>query len=1041
MADEQKRVLIDVEIKNTDAVKRLADLKKEIAANTAEIKKLDLTKEEDLQASVKLEAANKAYKDEVSRLNKEIQNSIKAQNSQVGSNQRLKAELSNLTAEYNRLSEQERENTSDGKALQAQIKAISDTLKANESAVGNNNRNVGNYAQGWEEAVKSLNIASKAIEQNNSEIQNQIGFLRTKYSDNDPKAIAQIAQLTSKYEQNTQIIEQNRQQIGFLKEKEQEAANSTVKYGEAVTDVSKAGDNAAKTTGVLNQTVGLLSIAFKNNEQAGAAVNKVIQGVAVVTTVANIAKEKDAILSTLQTVKVGVLTAAQTLYSIAVGKSTGAMKLFRLAVAATGVGALVILLGELIFNFDGVQKQVRILISRFEKMRDEVTKGNKVLNALVSIFIALFAPVYLIIGLIFDFTGTVRKMGDVVNSAIGVLDGLAERLGLNVGWFDSLRQSVDGAVRKIIDLSGANKKLKTDIEALNKVLEYQDKQFKLQTENLRANIELAKARGDNERNVAIMERQLLQQTSDLRRRQYEQAIELQKRILQANGTLTEEQQKLLDKVTDEFKKSSLDLAVFDTQQEANRRERQKEAYESRKAELEKLLDLESQLYKDIEAGKIDAQQDGLAKQIDLIELERRNQLEALDRQLADIKVDGDERIRVQELINQRKAQINDDSNKKILEAERTFRNKRAQADLEGYQNSFLFQQKELKKQLDNEIQYLDASVISEKEKAKQKIEANLAYMQSVLELRKKFALEDEILSEQEVAQIQHLQNEIQKIQDTIAGMDTLAGAIGITPDQLQQAQDAFSQIQSGFQALSDIINGAYQIRLNNIQSEYQAQIEAIEGSTLSEEKKKEKIEKLNQEQALAEWKIQKEQFEVNQATSIVNAVIAGALSIMQAFAQLGPIGGAISAAAIAVLTGVQVGVIASQTPPKKPSFFDGGFTEMSGNPYLKSRTSNDLRDTHHNEYITPWKVLRQPKAWPYIAALEGMRKSTPGSLRVPGFADGGFTARALSEEANQGVMIKSVVSEILANYKPVVKVTDINRVNSQMGQVSVSSEI
>lgn len=65
--------------------------------------------------------------------------------SATGSNNQLRAQLVLLTNQYNALSKSERENTTAGKALQAQTRAISDELKANEKAVGDNRRNVGNY--------------------------------------------------------------------------------------------------------------------------------------------------------------------------------------------------------------------------------------------------------------------------------------------------------------------------------------------------------------------------------------------------------------------------------------------------------------------------------------------------------------------------------------------------------------------------------------------------------------------------------------------------------------------------------------------------------------------------------------------------------------------------------------------------------------------------------------------------------------------------------------------------------------------------------
>lgn len=75
---------------------------------------------------------------------------------------------------------------------------------------------------------------------------------------------------------------------------------------------------------------------------------------------------------------------------------------------------------------------------------------------------------------------------------------------------------------------------------------------------------------------------------------------------------------------------------------------------------------------------------------------------------------------------------------------------------------------------------------------------------------------------------------------------------------------------------------------------------------LEDEKQAKEKETLKKKDELA-----KRQFESQKATSIGQALISGALAIMKGF-EMGPIPGAINAAAQAIITGVQVGTIASQ---------------------------------------------------------------------------------------------------------------------------------
>jgi hypothetical protein len=96
---------------------------------------------------------------------------------------------------------------------------------------------------------------------------------------------------------------------------------------------------------------------------------------------------------------------------------------------------------------------------------------------------------------------------------------------------------------------------------------------------------------------------------------------------------------------------------------------------------------------------------------------------------------------------------------------------------------------------------------------------------------------------------------------------------------------------------------------------------------LNEEKKK-----LLEEQ----YKQQVEAFNTQKALNIANAIIVGAqaaIAAFQAFAAIpivGPALGIAAAAAVGVLTGVQVGLIASQNPPPPPKLAAGGIANNPG---------------------------------------------------------------------------------------------------------------
>ncbi|MCL1936993.1 MAG: hypothetical protein FWF52_01180, partial [Candidatus Azobacteroides sp.] len=190
----EKKVLIDVEIKAKDALEAYAKLKiavDELKGKQAELKKQmadALTaddKEQWEQLRIQYEDVGqqiKAYNKESQNQQKEIQKNIEFQNLQEGSLQRLKAELSLNTAAYNNLSEAER-NAVKGSKLQDKINKTTETLKKEEKALGDHRREVGNYA-----------IAGQALKAELKELTNQM----ISFAANGERNSGQYAELSKK---------------------------------------------------------------------------------------------------------------------------------------------------------------------------------------------------------------------------------------------------------------------------------------------------------------------------------------------------------------------------------------------------------------------------------------------------------------------------------------------------------------------------------------------------------------------------------------------------------------------------------------------------------------------------------------------------------------------------------------------------------------------------------------------------------------------------------------------------------------------------
>ena len=125
--DEYKKVVSEATKTQVELTKRLADTNKSISDNNSAIKV-----------------------------------STTLLNSQEDSVDALRAQLAKNTKELNAMSAATRNNTDEGKALVTETKEISDKLKEMEKAVGDNRRNVGNYAESIQEAMSSTQGLSGA---------------------------------------------------------------------------------------------------------------------------------------------------------------------------------------------------------------------------------------------------------------------------------------------------------------------------------------------------------------------------------------------------------------------------------------------------------------------------------------------------------------------------------------------------------------------------------------------------------------------------------------------------------------------------------------------------------------------------------------------------------------------------------------------------------------------------------------------------------------------------------------------------------------
>lgn len=234
MANDVTTRILQIQVDYGDAVKKIA----EYQALIDEVRKLqkglkaDLKEgrisQEEYQRSV--QAGNLAMsqmKEAMNTVSKAVRNQLKSQAEQEGSLVQLRAEISNLNAEYDRLSRAERES-SKGDELKDKINRLTTELKSAEEGTQRFYRNVGNYKSallGVGVSTSSLcdALAKEAKSAEEAEKANEI--LKKAIAAIDPSSVGaseSIALLSKKIEENDKIIQEHADNLADAQKKQQE---------------------------------------------------------------------------------------------------------------------------------------------------------------------------------------------------------------------------------------------------------------------------------------------------------------------------------------------------------------------------------------------------------------------------------------------------------------------------------------------------------------------------------------------------------------------------------------------------------------------------------------------------------------------------------------------------------------------------------------------------------------------------------------------------------------------------------------------------
>lgn len=145
MAEEINReVIINVTVSSTEAIKNIAEAKRQIDELKAKNNELAKSQDDESEAIARNAEQIKALNKVVAANSKEVQTNIARQKEQDGSLKQMRADLKALTDQYDSLSAAER-NSAKGNEMLAKIQQTTAELSAAEQASGRFQRNVGNY--------------------------------------------------------------------------------------------------------------------------------------------------------------------------------------------------------------------------------------------------------------------------------------------------------------------------------------------------------------------------------------------------------------------------------------------------------------------------------------------------------------------------------------------------------------------------------------------------------------------------------------------------------------------------------------------------------------------------------------------------------------------------------------------------------------------------------------------------------------------------------------------------------------------------------
>ena len=248
-----------------------------------------------------------------------------------------------------------------------------------------------------------------------------------------------------------------------------------------------------------------------------------------------------------------------------------------------------------------------------------------------------------------------------------------------------------------------------------------------------------------------------------------------------------------------------------------------------------------------------------------------------------------------------------------------------------------------------------------------------------------------------------------------------------------KAQVKVKYLKSSFDYYSDMFSGAVsalqEAELANIDAKYDAEIQRAGDNS-------EEVARLEKEKENKKLAVQKKYAGVQFAIKVSEIIANTAVAIMQAFAQMGPIAGAIAAAVMTTTGAAQIAVANAERKKVMNMTVDGsgsgggsgtrvatGSSSSAG--YYVGGWSGDgspyevAGPVHKKEYVVPSFVMSEPAAMNHVVALEAMRRRKTNANPLPGsvvgMATGGYSGNTPKEPDDTSVGIPLSIIKMLVS--------------------------